>query len=155
VLGPRGVGSRGSIDDSYQRALFASGYGRAYYQGFVDSTGSLGVTFADESDTTHARPRGPGLAYGLTALASVAAIASVTTGVLAYNARSDFNATTLQKPAYDAKHRYARDLPISIATGITAVAAGVAAYWLWPRALVHIAPSAEAGAYGLGMELSW
>ena len=155
VLGPRSVDSRGSIDASYQRALFASGYGRAYYQGFVDSTGSLGVTFADDTDTGHAQPRGRGLSIGLAALAGVTAIASVTTGILAYDARSDFNATTLQKPADDAKQRYARDLPISIATGVTAVAAGVAAYWLWPRAPVHIAPTAEAGAYGLGMELSW
>jgi hypothetical protein len=157
VLGPRAVGSRGSIDASYQRALFASGYGRAYYQGFVDSTGSLGVTFPDDSALTHAQPRGRALSIGLAAVAGVTAIASVTTGVLAYDARSDFNATTLQKPADDAKHRYDRDLPISIATGVTAVAAGVAAYWLWPRANVQVVPAADpgTGTYGLGVEMPW
>ncbi|HET9989251.1 MAG TPA: hypothetical protein VFQ65_12060, partial [Kofleriaceae bacterium] len=136
---------------------FASGYGRAYYQGFVDSTGSLGVTFADERDDARARPRGRGLALGLAAVAGVTAIASVTTGVLAYEARSDFESTMLQKPADDAKHRYARDLPISIATGAIAVATGIAAYVLWPRAKVQVVPTADprAGTYGLGMEMSW
>ena len=33
----RNVASRGSIDTAYRSALFASSYGRAYYQGFVDS----------------------------------------------------------------------------------------------------------------------
>jgi len=155
VLGPRAVGSRGSIDDWYQRALFASGFGRAYYQGFVDSTGALGVTFADDRDEArgHARGRGPSLV--LAGVAGVAAVTAVTAGVLAYSARSDFNATTLQKPAEDAKQRYSRDLPISIAAGAVAVTAGVAAYLLWPRAPVRVTPTAEAGAYGLGMELSW
>lgn len=155
VLGPLGVSSRGSIDDAYQRALFASGYGRAYYQGFVDSTGALGVTFTDDIVVTDQHPRGKAPAYGFTALAGVAAIASVTTGVLAFQARSDFNNTQLQRPADDAKHRYERYLPISIATGATAIAAGVVAYWLWPRAKIQITPTAEAGAYGLGVELPW
>jgi len=152
VLGPRAVASRGSIDDAYQRALFASGYGRAYYQGFVDSTGALGVTFADESEVAHARPRGRALSLGFAGFAGVAAVASLTTGVLAYEARSDFNATTLQRPADEAKQRYRRYLPISIATGATAIAAGVAAYYLWPRAPVHVVPTGEAG---LGLEMTW
>ncbi|MEO6775039.1 MAG: caspase family protein [Kofleriaceae bacterium] len=155
VLGPRAVGSRGSIDTAYQRSLFASGYGRAYYQGFVDSTGSLGVTFPDERDETPTRPRGRGLALGLATFAGGSAVVSVTAGVLAYQARSDFEATTLQRPADAARQRYARDLPISIATGVTAVAAGVAAYWLWPRSSVQVMPAAAGGGYGLGMEMTW
>jgi hypothetical protein len=157
VLGPHAVGSRGSIDTAYQRALFASGYGRAYYQGFVDSTGSIGVTFADERDDRSARPRGRGLALGVAAFAGVSAVVSVTTGVLAYKARSDFESTTLQRPADEAKQRYARDLPISIATGVTAVAAGAVAYWLWPRANVQVVPAVDPGSatYGLGVELPW
>ena len=155
VLGPQAVGSRGSIDEAYQRALFASGYGRAYYQGFVDSTGSIGVTFVDDNAVAHARPRGRTLSLGFAGLAGLSAVAALTTGVLAYNAKSDFDATTLQRPADDAKHRYERYLPISIATGATAVAAGIVAYWLWPRTHVQVVPTAEAGAYGLGMELPW
>jgi hypothetical protein len=151
VLGPSTVAGRGSIDTAYQRALFASGYGRAYYQGFVDSTGSIGVTFADEGDALRASPRGRGWSIGFGVFAGAAAIASVTTGVLAANARSDFNATMLQRPAEDAKSRYARYLPLSIATGASAIAAGVVAYWLWPHSSVRVVPSG----YGVGMEMSW
>jgi hypothetical protein len=152
ALAPRAVGSRGSIDASYERALFASAYGRAYYKGFVDSTGSLGVTFADEGPAHADKPRGRGLAVGLAVAGGVSGLAAVTTGVLAWRARSDWNTTTLQRPAEDARHRYERYLPISLATSGVAVAAGVGAYLLWPRARVHVVPSGEAG---LGVEVAW
>ncbi|HEY5948477.1 MAG TPA: caspase family protein, partial [Kofleriaceae bacterium] len=38
--------ARGSIEASYQAALFSADYGRAYYQGYVDSIGAVGVNFA-------------------------------------------------------------------------------------------------------------
>ncbi|CAN5167565.1 hypothetical protein BH11MYX1_BH11MYX1_35240 [soil metagenome] len=155
VLGRPAVGGRGSIDTAYQRALFASGYGRAYYQGFVDSTGSIGVTFPADRDTPRHQPRGRGVALGFAVFAGGSAIASVTTGVLAYTALSDFHATTLQRPADDAKARYERYLPISIAAGATAVVAGAVAYWLYPRANVRVMPTSGAGAYGLRMEMPW
>ena len=153
VLGPPATGGRGSIETAYQRALFASSYGRAYYQGFVDSTGAIGVTFSEEHDATGHDERGQGLSIGLAAFAGVAAIASITAGIIAYDARSDFNATMLQKPASDAKARYARSLPISIATGATAVIAGAVAYWLWPRETVRVAPSSTG--FGLAIEVPW
>jgi hypothetical protein len=149
---PRAVGSRGSIDASYERALFASAYGRAYYKGFVDSTGAIGVTFADEAPTQPGTPRGRGLAVGLAVVGGVSGLAAVTTGILAWRARSDFDSTMLQRPAEEARQRYARYLPISIATGGVAVAASVGAYLLWPRSRVHVVPSGEAG---LGVEVAW
>ena len=152
AMAPRAVASRGSIDASYERALFASPYGRAYYKGFVDSTGALGVTFADESMAARGQPRGRGLAVGLAVVGGVSALASLTTGALALRARSDFNSTMLQRPADDAKQRYDRYLPISLATGGIAVAAGVGAYLLWPRSRVHVVPEGDAG---LGVEVAW
>ena len=155
VLGPLATAARGSLDRSLRSALFASSFGRSYYEGFVDSTGALGVTFAPDRDDAHVHARGRGLALGLAVVAGVAAATAVTTGVLAYQARADYDATMLQRPAADAKQRYDRYLPISIATGVTSVVAGVAAYWLWPRSAVRVTPTAEAGAYGLGVEVPW
>jgi len=152
VLAERDVASRGSIEVAYQTALFASGYGRAYYQGFVDSTGGIGVMFADEGvrPAVHAR-RDKRLAIGAASLAGIAAATSITTGILAYSAHSDFESTTLQREAHDAQVRYDRYLPISIGTGIGALAAGAAAYWLWPKSRVAVVPAPG----GVGMVMSW
>ena len=157
ALRPLAAASRGSIDSALRSALFASSYGRAYYQGFIDSTGAIAVTFADTQRHDGARDSGRGRApaLGLAAIAGISFATSLTTGVLAYRARSDFESTQLQKPAYDAKLRYARYVPISIAAGATSIVAGVAAYWLWPRAPVRVVPRAEAGGYGVSMEATW
>ncbi len=153
VLAERDVASRGSIEVAYQTALFASGYGRAYYQGFVDSTGGIGVAFADETARPAARDvqRSKRLAIGAASFAGVAAAASITTGILAYSAHSDFESTTLQREAHDAQVRYDRYLPISIGTGVAALAAGAAAYWLWPKSRVAVVPAPG----GVEMVMSW
>jgi hypothetical protein len=155
VLGPLATSARGSIESSFRSALFASSFGRAYYEGFIDSTGGIAVTF--EAEHQHAGTSGHSrrFALALATFAGLSAATALTTGVVAYRARTDFEDTTLQRPAQDAKQRYQRYLPISIATGVTSVVAGAAAYWLWPRSAVRLAPSAEAGGYGLGLEVTW
>lgn len=157
----RGVGSRGSIEAAYQTALFSSGYGRSYYQGFVDSIGAVGVSFQDTSaapvtaDDRHRRRKN--LAIGSVVIAGVGAAAALTTGALAYSAHRDYESTALQRAAADAKARYDRYLPISIVSGSVAVVAGAAAYWLWPRAPVQVTPSvdAERGAWSVTVGGSW
>jgi hypothetical protein len=158
VLADRDVASRGSIESSYRTALFASGYGRAYYKGFVDSTGELGVSFEDEAP----RSRTPGdhatrrtIAISSAVVGGVAALASITTGVLAYEAHADFEATTLQAAAHDAQVRYDRYLPLAIGAGAVAVVAGAAAYLVWPRSPVTVVPTAEHGTYAVGVGGTW
>jgi hypothetical protein len=141
----RSTASRGAIEASYQTALFASGYGRAYYQGYVDSIGEIGVRFPEPvTDSPRTRTtRRRHLAEGTAVLGGVAALTALTTGALAYEAHADYTSTSLQRPAHDAQVRYDRYLPISITSGAVAVAAGIATWWLWPRSPVRITPSSN------------
>jgi hypothetical protein len=158
ALADRAVEGRGSVEVAYQTSLFASEFGRSYYQGYIDSIGALGVSFPEAVDasTLPSDRTGRGrLALGSALVGGVAAAVSITTGVLAYQARRDFEATNLQRAAHDAQARYARYLPISFATGGAALVAGVAAWWLWPRSRVTVVPSAGEGGYGVSVGARW
>lgn len=162
ALRDRQIASRGSIEVAYQTALFSSGYGRAYYQGYVDSIGAVGVSFPERSssalvrdDQRRTRKR---IAIGTGVVGGIAAATALTTGFLAYRAHSDFESTTLQRPARDAQLRYDRYVPISIGAGAVAVVAGAAAWWLWPRSKVQVVPRAETdggGSYSLSIGSRW
>lgn len=158
---PREVSGRGSIDSAYQRGLFASPYGPHYYRGHVDSTGGVGVAFSrpdaqrgGERPGGGERSRGP--AIGALAVAGVSAAASLTTAALALDARRDYHATDLQRPAHEARQRFERHRNLAIATGTVAIAAGAVAYWLWPDADPRVAPALSAdGAYSLAVVGRW
>jgi hypothetical protein len=160
-LAARSTRSRGALDRTYRSALFSSEYGRSYYQGYVDSIGAVGVRFP--ADAVELGGEGPGpprgnrpLAVGALSLAGGAAVVSGTTAVLAVRAKQDFDATNLQRPAHEAKERYERHRLISIATGVTALAAGAASWWLWPRARAAVIPAASGrGDYALTLEVPW
>ncbi len=60
------------------------------------------------------------------------------------------------RSAQDAKQRYDRDRAAAIATGVVALGAGVAAYWLWPRAHTTIAPVVSArDHYAISLVTRW
>jgi hypothetical protein len=167
----RAIAARGSIDAAYRHKLFASPYGPTYYKGFVDSIGADGVTFAEVAapgasgadlraiDTQPARDDGRARAYGIAAVAAASAAASIGTALLAVDARRDYDATELQRPARDAMRRYDRYRTLSIASGVVAVSAGVAAWWLWPDArptvTIERGPDGGPAEYGAALELAW
>jgi hypothetical protein len=92
----------------------------------------------------------------MASIGGVALIGSVAATALAIEARRDFAATDLQRPAQDARDRFELDRAVAIATGAVAIGAGAAAYWLWPRAHTVIAPAIAAqGRYGVAVETRW
>lgn len=158
-LAPRTTAARGSIDDAYRASLWASDYGRSYYQGFVDSVGGWSVQFPvdDAPGRTRAerRSRDKKLAIVGLGIAGVAGITSLTTGILAYRAKSDFDRTSVQADAEAAKERYERYLPIAIGSGVVALGAGALAYWLWPNSETRVIPTASSTGGGVGVEIPW
>jgi hypothetical protein len=153
----RTVASRGSIEAEYREALFASDYGRSYYQGYVDSVGALGVQFADlgvqRDDATQRPSKKPAVASAI--VGGVAGTAAIVTGVLALKAKHDYETTNLQRPAEEARARYDRYVPIAIASGAVAVAAGALSLYLWPRGTTKLAPAATSDTVSLGLEVAW
>jgi hypothetical protein len=156
-LTARAVASRGSIDAEYRDALFASDYGRSYYQGFVDSVGALGVQFADvtarRDATARSQSKKPALVSA--AVAGIAGTTAIVTTALALSAKHDYETTNLQRPAEDARARYDRYLPIAIGSGAVAVAAGALSIYLWPRGTTRLAPASSGDTYSLGVEMKW
>ena len=159
AMARREVEGRGSVEVAYQTALFASGYGRPYYQGYVDSIGAVGVIFPEPA----VRMRKPvaqrrtrrRFAIGAVVVGGIAAVTSVTSGILAYEAHTDFESTTLQRAAHDAQARYDRDVPVAIISGgVSIVAAGIA-WWVWPRSAIAVGVSEERGGYSVSMGGRW
>jgi hypothetical protein len=132
---PIDVRSRGSVDVAYRVGLFHHAYGDAYYRGFVDSAGLVGVAFAQDAPRDAPAPDRR-LALGLAIVAGAAGITAIASGALAYSAKRDYDATNLQRASHDAADRYTRDARISIASGVIAIGAAAASYVVWPR---HVA----------------
>lgn len=176
-LSKRKIAARGSIDSAYRTSLFSSEYGRNYYQGYVDSIAALGVSFSERTSavalpqSTAVVTSGPSsgvvmdtpspkgnrtAAIAAASVSGVSAIAAITTGVLAFNAKNDYADTELQTRAQDAKQRYERYRTISIVTGVSSIAGGVAAYWLWPETTSTLVPSVAAnGDFSVSIGVSW
>lgn len=158
--GARTSASRGALEDAYRLALFSAGYGRAYYQGYVDSIGAVGVHFRDAARAPSEAPRDGSRPIRRTALgtgiaAGVLGAASIATGVLALKAKHDFDQTDLQRPADEARRRYARYGTIAVATGAAALASGAISYWLWRDSRVKLVPAAWTADAGLSLEVAW
>lgn len=144
-LGATTLASRGSIEASYRAALFSAGYGRAYYQGFVDSIGAVGVQFAPAPDHRADVPGGSSrterraaLVTGVTA--GALGVTAIATGVVALKAKHDYDTTDLQRPADEARRRYERFGTIAVVTGVAGLAAGAVSYWLWRDADTRVVP---------------
>ncbi|HEY5924164.1 MAG TPA: caspase family protein, partial [Kofleriaceae bacterium] len=160
ALGERKSASRGSIDASYQAALFSANYGRAYYQGYVDSIGAVGVNFppqerlADERhDPSRTKRR---VAIGTGVVAGALGITAIATGVVAIKAKHDFETTNLQRPAEEARARYQRYGTVAIVSGVAALASGAVSYWLWRDSKTKLVPLASGRTdAGVALEVSW
>lgn len=156
--------TRGSLAASFHAALFASPYSRDYYEGYVDSVGVPAVRFSEPLSPTSPgplrdTPASPSddnaMAIGLLSVAGVSALASVTTGVLTYRAKQDYESTHLQRPAHDAKERYERYRNLSIVSGVAAVGAGVAGWWLWPTKTRVVPGVSTRGDVSIALEGTW
>jgi hypothetical protein len=124
------VQPRGALESALDEGLFAVPFGPAYYRGFVDQKGMTSVTFpTPERDASHRRSRVPSLALFGTA-GGTATLAAIFGG-LALSARSDWESTTLQRAAVEARDRYDTYRAVSFAAlGVTAAAltVGLAIY---------------------------
>jgi len=150
------VGSRGSIESSYRVGFFRSPFGPSYYLGFADSVGIARVPFrsADAQTSEGRRSLRKPLAIAFLSLGGGAAVAAAVTGGLAIKAKSDYDATDLQRPAADARRRQGNFQTGALATAGLAVAAGVTGWLLWPHGTE---PRVEVGfvPVGAGGAVAW
>lgn len=132
---------KGSIETALSRGLFATGYSVAYYQGFVDKSGLVSISFDVEPlnldqrlgavSERKLRTR-KALAITSFSIVGVAAVSTAVFAALSLSSRGDFNETDLQRDASEANRRY---VTFGTATWISAafIPVGLAAgLILWP-----------------------
>jgi hypothetical protein len=156
----RQVVPRGSADLAYRTALFKTAYGVDYYKGYVDSTGVVGVRFAEPAQAALAVEEPPAyqepLAITALAAAGASAAACVVTGILAAQAKQDFEDTSFQREAREANDRYVAMGNAAIGTGVAAAVLGLAGWLLWPEEAGEsqaVVPSAVASPSGAWVQL--
>ena len=146
-LKPNPVTPRGAVATALRQGLFAHPFGPAYYQGFVDRLGQVGVSarvlpapttlhqsVLDPAPTPPPSNRSAWIAFATaTGLAAVAA----TTGWMALDARADFDATDLEKPAADARDRYDTYRYAAWGTGAAALITAALGGWLYSISSAH------------------
>jgi hypothetical protein len=157
-FGESNVASRGSIDASYREALFSADYGRAYYQGYVDSIGAVGVHFAppEQADEHGDASRTKRRAAIVTGVAGGAlGVTAIATAVIALRAKHDYETTDLQRPAEEARQRYERYGTIAVVSGVAALACSGVSYWLWRDSKTKIVPLASRTDAGVALQVTW
>jgi hypothetical protein len=132
---PAPTRSRGALDAALRRGLFAAEFGPSYYRGFVDRSDDLLAVDLPEADPAAAgtgtagevrRARGAKIA-GVTS--GVFAVAAGVLGGVAWQARRDFDATTLEAPAARDADRYRLTSTLALSALVAAaLTAGVASY---------------------------
>jgi hypothetical protein len=169
ALQPNGIRGRGAMSAAMRRGLFSGSFGPSYYRGFVDNAPELvPVDFRRaELDLQAQAPPvptpPPALVDRPTAAvlvgAGLLAVASATFGVLASNARADFEGTSFEREATDASQRYTRDRVGALVTGGAAVlAVGAGGWMVWRRYARNQrqeAPSVSLGASAGGVVATW
>jgi hypothetical protein len=147
---PRSLAARDALSSALERGLFVSPFGPDYYRGFVDREGEVSVSFptpappAAPRDDRRAGRRVAGVT--LFAISAAGAVTSLALGGVALAARADYEATTLQRPAAEARARYdsfraASGAAIGVAAAL-ALTAAIVHPWSAPRPAARPAATA-------------
>ncbi len=129
--------ARGALDAALRRGLFAAEFGASYYRGFVDHADDLVAVDVPEVDVATA-PTGEAAGRGRAAeIAGVAsgllAVSAGVLGAVAWQARRDFDGTTLEGPAVRDADRYRLTGTLAISALVAAALTGCLASYLSPR----------------------
>ena len=147
---PMEASARGRLDRTLRDALFALAYSADYYRGFIDSHGTASVDFSVgpralptdphvASSSTAAKPTddaskgGLALPVSLLVISGVALVASATTLVMALDAKSEVEDTSLQRRARELNDRYRTLATISVAAAAVSATTGLCAFVAWPK----------------------
>ena len=153
---PRVERARGGIATMFREALFASPFGPTYYRGFIDRSGGMSVNFpSTEATRSLDVETSDGLGVGLLVGAGIAGAVSVATGVLAWQAKQDFNRTNFETKAARLRDRHFQLTTTAIVAATITAVAGTAAWWVWPELILPATSNAKPSGLGLTFETQW
>jgi hypothetical protein len=132
--------ARGSLDGAFRHGLFATSFGPDYYRGFVDRPGDLvPVSLPDvdlsarAADKAQRPERSRKAAIATSVFAGSLLLGAGVAGAFAWSAHKDFDNTTYERTAFEAKNRYELNLGISLGLLGGALVVGSIAALLFAR----------------------
>ena len=140
VFGQAPVVPRGALESALRHGLFATSFGRSYYRGFVDRAAGLvpvplvDVDSPEAFDNASKEPAKSAATrtFGWIALgtAGTMAVGATVFGIMALDAQSTFQHTSLERTAANAADRYTLDSAAFAVLGSCAVVSSVIATYL-------------------------
>ena len=129
--------ARDAMGDSLEKGLFLRPFGPGYYSGYVDSHDAVSVVAVSQTELP-AQPipresvgtKRDALVWSLRGTSVALLGSSLAFAALAWNARSDFQASSTQVMAAQANDRFGHDSTLAVAFLVPAVASAVASYLL-------------------------
>jgi hypothetical protein len=133
---PSGVHPRDALDSSLRRGLFATGFGPAYYRGFVDRASGLipvelGAREAVTIETTAAPARPRHVNRWVAGATGVLAASAGVFGAMALDARGDYHQAVFERDVAAARDRYDRNRAWALGLGGAALVAAGVGLWMW------------------------
>ncbi len=120
--------ARGALESSLEKGLFVMPYGPGYYSGYVDSGDAVGVVSvspangqAETSLVNRVSAKSGTLVWSLRGASAALLGSSLVFAALAWDARSDFEASSTQSAAAQANDRFTRDTTLAFTFFIPAV----------------------------------
>jgi hypothetical protein len=161
------AGARGSLEAALSRALFQSSFGATYYRGYTDSLDLVPVVFSappqverqlepqvepEVAPTPFNRRRV--LAPVMLGVSATVLAAALFSTALAATSWSEYEQTTLQRPAFEARQRATVFTTAAAITGASALALAAVGWWLWPARSKPVALSVHFGSGEAALALS-
>jgi hypothetical protein len=125
--------SRGAVEGAMAKGLFASAFGPHYYSAFIEGRDDFRpVPLPTPADEEAAQGKAPSRVAGwsLVGAGGALSIATAVTIGLTLSAKSDYESTTLERQAADARDRFTTFRTVSIVGAVLAVAAAGAGVFL-------------------------
>lgn len=152
--------ARGAVESAMEQGLFATAYGPHYYRAFLDGRDELrAVPVGDGVDGVGGEPTPARSRVAAWATLGASAGLGVATGVLTgltLQAKGDYESTSFERGAADARDRFTTYRGVAVAGGILTAAALGAGVWLLLRdgPREHVAGRASAFA-SRGLRFDW
>ncbi len=148
--------SRGRVASILHKHLFATRFGPSYYRGWIDKQGEIGVAFDESSDvmSVYARDsRAPSVACWVGAAISGAVAATFL--VLAVDAKQDYDNTSMQAEAQEARTRLVRNQLIAGGAVLATIGLAWAGWMLKPKDSLVIRAVPLSHGFCISAKLSW
>jgi Caspase domain len=136
AFAPARMRARGAVEEALQKGLFASPFGPRYYSAFIEGRDEFRpIPLPPPGRDERAPSPSASRPVGFVLLGAGAILGAATAGAvgLTLSAKSDYQSTSLERDAADARDRFDTFRAMSVVGGVLTLAAVGAGVWLLTR----------------------